>query len=121
MLNNFAGQRVTVMGLGTFGGGLGAVRFLADRGAQVLVTDLRDETTLADSLAQLRDLKGITYRLGQHVAADFIETDLVVVNPAVPPGNEFVALARSNGVALTTEMSLFWQLNRGHVIAIDVA
>ena len=41
------GTRVTVMGLGTFGGGVGATRFLAGCGARVIVTDLRDEAALA--------------------------------------------------------------------------
>ena len=38
---NLKGQRVTVMGLGLFGGGVGAVRFLVREGAEVTVTDLR--------------------------------------------------------------------------------
>ncbi len=112
------GRRVTVMGLGTFGGGLGAVRYLADQGAIVTVTDLRSEAVLADSLKQLEGLDGLRFVLGRHDADDFTRADLVVVNPAVAPGNEFVELARRANVPLTTEMSLFWQRNRGHVAAI---
>ena len=41
---------VTVMGLGRFGGGLGAVKFLLERGARVTVTDLRPASQLADTL-----------------------------------------------------------------------
>ena len=49
------GRRVTVMGLGHFGGGAAAARWLARREARVTVTDLADETALADSLHLLRD------------------------------------------------------------------
>lgn len=114
----FEGRRITVMGLGTFGGGLGAVRFLAERGAILTVTDLRSESVLADSLQQLSDLDGVRFVLGRHAPEDFTQTELVVVNPAVAPGNEFLSLARQAGVSLTTEMSLFWERNRGQVAAI---
>ena len=45
-----AGRNVLVMGLGSFGGGLGATRFLAREGARVTVTDLRDATELEEAL-----------------------------------------------------------------------
>lgn len=115
---DFHQQRVTVMGLGTFGGGLGAVRFLAERGARLTVTDLRSEGVLKDSLQQLADLTDIKFVLGRHEPADFTQADLLVVNPAVAPGNEFVALAQRAGVPLTTEMSLFWERQLGRVVAI---
>ena len=56
-----AGKRVTVMGLGCFGGGVGAVRFLVHAGAQVLVTDIRSADDLRISLDALSDLD-IEYR-----------------------------------------------------------
>ena len=37
---NVEAKRVVVMGLGRFGGGVGVTRWLASRGASVLVTDL---------------------------------------------------------------------------------
>ena len=80
----FCNQTVTVMGLGGFGGGVGAVRFLAEAGAKVIVTDLRSETELSPSLAQLDSSWPVTLRLGQHDEADFRDTDLIVVSPAVP-------------------------------------
>ena len=112
------GTRVTVMGLGTFGGGVGATRFLAGCGARVIVTDLRDEAALAVSRQQLDDVPGITWRLGGHCEEDFRETDLVVVNPAVPAESPWLRVAREAGVELTSEMNLFWQLNPAPVIAV---
>ena len=53
MAHELGGRRVTIMGLGHFGGGVAAARWLARQGAVVTVTDLADETTLADSLAAL--------------------------------------------------------------------
>lgn len=118
MDGEFSGRRVTVMGLGSFGGGLGAVRFLVERRARVLVTDLRSQGGLQESLRELADLPSIEYQLGEHRTQDFVETDLLVVNPAVPPRNEYLQVARNAGVPLATEMSLFWTHNRGRVIAV---
>ena len=114
----FHGRSVTVMGLGGFGGGLGAVRFLAEAGAKVIVTDLRSAEELRPSLAQLDPAWPITLRLGQHDEADFRNSDLVVVSPAVPKNSPFLAVALDAGIPLTSEMNLFWERNRGRVLAI---
>jgi UDP-N-acetylmuramoylalanine--D-glutamate ligase len=102
----YTDKRVTVMGLGRFGGGVGVTRFLAARGAKVLVTDLDPADKLLKSVLQLSDLPGIAYRLGEHRIEDFTSADLVVVNPAVKPDNPYVSAARDAGVALTSEIRL---------------
>ena len=71
------------MGLGLFGGGVGVAQFLAKQGARVTVTDLRNTTELSSSIKQLEGLP-ISYKLGGHSEEDFINADVVVVNPAVP-------------------------------------
>lgn len=111
-------MRATVMGLGRFGGGVGVTRFLVQRGARVTLTDLRDEEQLCDSLAQLDGLKLHAVRLGGHRDQDFQQADLVVVNPAVSDGNRFVELARVSGADLTSEIRLFWQHQRGNIVAV---
>lgn len=114
----FRNRRVTVMGLGGFGGGVGAVRFLAEAGAKILITDLRSEVDLRSSLAQLDSSWPVTFRLGRHDAADFRDTDLVVVSPAVPRDSPFLTVAREAHIPLTSEMNLFWERNRGRVLAV---
>lgn len=102
-------RRVTVMGLGQFGGGAAAARWLAGQGARVTVTDLASEAALAPALASLANCPIAAYHLGGHQEADFREADLVVVNPAVRPNNPWLDIARQNGVPLTTEIDLFLQ------------
>jgi UDP-N-acetylmuramoylalanine--D-glutamate ligase len=115
---DLAGLRVTVMGLGRLGGGIGAVRFLAARGALVTVTDLLDEHELAEPLAQLETCRVEAYHLGGHQEDDFLDADLVVVNPAVPPSSPFVELARQAYVPLTSEIALFWQFHQGRTVGV---
>ncbi len=97
------------MGLGFFGGGMGAARYFANRGARVTVTDLKTADELAHSIKALDGLD-ITFHLGGHVEDDFTDTDLLVVSPAVPrKKSRFYRLARRHKVPITTEMNLFLQ------------
>lgn len=103
-------KRVVVMGLGSFGGGIGVARFMSRHGADVLVTDVRNADDLADSLDQLDGLQ-IDYRLGGHNVSDFTTADLIVVNPAInPEGNRFLRAAAAAGVSTTTEIRLLTKL-----------
>jgi UDP-N-acetylmuramoylalanine--D-glutamate ligase len=105
-MSQLEGKRVVIMGLGRFGGGVGAARYCCGQGADVLVTDLLTADELADSLAKLADLP-IDYRLGEHNVSDFTTADLVVVNPAVDRrGNRFCRAAGAAGVELTSEIRL---------------
>ncbi len=97
------------MGLGHFGGGAAAARWLAAQGTIVTVTDLADEKDLAAALKSLADAKIAAFHLGGHREEDFRQADLVVVNPAVRPNNPWLAIARENGARLTTEIDLFLQ------------
>jgi UDP-N-acetylmuramoylalanine--D-glutamate ligase len=105
------------MGLGLFGGGVGVTRHLALLGYDVTVTDLRDEKTLAPSVEALRAFP-VRFRLGGHDLADFTQAHLLVVNPAVPPGNEFVAAAVAAGVPVDTEIGMFVRACRGVVVGV---
>jgi len=113
-------KRVVVMGLGRFGGGIGAARYCATHGAHVLVTDLLSERELADSLARLDDLP-IEYRLGEHLQSDFTKADLIVINPAVDlRNNQFIHAAENAGVSMTSEIRLLTERlpDRGHTIGV---
>lgn len=115
---DYQGKRVTVMGLGGFGGGVGAVRFLAARGARVTIADLRGEAELAKSLAAVSDLPISAIHLGEHRAEDFSTAEIVIASPAVPRANRFLKIGHDAGAVVTSEMNLFWQHNRGKVVAV---
>jgi UDP-N-acetylmuramoylalanine--D-glutamate ligase len=100
-------RKVTIMGLGRHGGGVAAAKFCALRGAIVTVTDLANRTTLADSLAALRDVPIERFVLGEHREVDFITADIVVVNPAVKPDNVHIEQARRARTKITSEIELF--------------
>ena len=119
------GSRCLVMGLGAFGGGIGATQWLAQQGAkEILVTDLSSADKLKDSIAKIAPLiqSGVVrLRLGAHEMADFQQAQLVVANPAVPKPwtNPFLNAAREAGAHITTELRLALQHIPHHrVIAV---
>lgn len=113
----FKGKRVTVMGLGLNNGGVGVAKFFCDLGAEVLVTDLKTKKQLRKSLSKLKGLK-IKYRLGEHKDEDFINTDLVVKNPAVPSYSPFLKTARINKVKVDSDINIFFNLCKGEIIGV---
>ncbi|HEU5431202.1 MAG TPA: UDP-N-acetylmuramoyl-L-alanine--D-glutamate ligase, partial [Thermomicrobiales bacterium] len=115
----YDGKRVTVMGLGTRGGGAGVARFLARAGANVTVTDLRPEEALADIIADLAGLP-IHYRLGGHDPADFTpeRADLIVRNPGVPRRAPLLEAARGHGLPVEMELTIFFRLCPAPIVGV---
>ena len=119
------GKRVTVMGLGRFGGGSAAVRYCARLGCHVTISDQLPESELAEPLAELNDLLrtgNITLDLGGHSPEHFTSCDFLIVNPAVPHpwNNTLIRKAEQAGARVTTEIELFIdQLpQQSHLIAV---
>ena len=107
----FNDARITVMGLGNFGGGAGVTRWLCDQGATVLLTDTEPPEKLKAAIASIQDLidsNQVTLRLGEHNISDFTTPDLVVANPAVPKPweNRFLRATHAAGIPITTEIRL---------------
>lgn len=99
------------MGLGRFGGGSGAVRFLVRKGCTVHVTDLAQEASLQDGISAIQDLidqGSVTTRFGGHDVDAFTDCDLVIANPSVPKPweNQYLHAARAAGIPITTEIRL---------------
>ena len=105
-MEDYRNKRVTVAGLGRFGGNIAAARWLVEQGARVIVTDRSPAEKLTDSIKQLEELP-IEWRLGEHRNEDFTSADCIVASPAIPPTNPYLAAARLAGVPIVTEIMLF--------------
>jgi UDP-N-acetylmuramoylalanine--D-glutamate ligase len=113
----FADQRITIMGLGFFGGSIGLARYLVAQGARVTITDLKPAAELQDSVVSLHGLP-VRFVLGRHETEDFTDVDMVFASPAVRRDSSYLSAARARGVPIDTEMNLFMRLCRGSVIGV---
>ena len=120
----FQGKTVLVMGLGRFGGGIDSALFAHQAKANVIVTDLADEKHLKNALEKLSDYKDIEYHLSGHQEKDFSPdspVDIIIVNPAVPPDNRFLQIAREAGKIITSQIEILFQLCPAEIIGITGA
>jgi len=103
----FEGKRITVLGLGLLGRGVGDVEFLARCGARVLVTDKKSGKELAASVEKLKQYKNVSFRLGGHDEKDFVNCDLVIKGAQTPLDSPYIAAARRAGIPVAMSTALF--------------
>lgn len=107
----FRGKRITVIGLGLLGRGVGDARYLAECGAELIVTDLKSREELAESVAQLESFKNITFVLGEHRSEDFRGRDLILKAAGVPLDSPYIAEAKKNNIPVRMSADLFAEIS----------
>src|SRR5258708_4139847 len=95
----FKGKRITLMGLGLLGRGVGDAVFLARMGARLTVTDLKSKEELISSLKKLQKYPNIRLVLGEHRLEDFRDADLVLKAAGVPLDSAYIREAKKHGVS----------------------
>lgn len=106
------------MGLGLLGRGVGVAKFLAECGAELLVTDLKTKEQLSASLQELAGFANITYVLGEHRLEDFRNKDLVIKGAGVPLDSIYIAEANLNSIPVKMESSLFASITPATLIGV---
>ncbi len=111
----FEGLRATVIGLAREGTAL--ARFLAERGAEVIVSDIKGEDELRDRMISLAHLP-VRFVLGGHPLSLLDETDVLFVSPGVPLEIPIVQEALRRGIPVSGESRLFCELCPAPIIGI---
>jgi UDP-N-acetylmuramoylalanine--D-glutamate ligase len=109
------GKKVVIVGLAR--SGIGAARFAASRGAEVVVTDRAPAEKLAAAVAKLEGCARL--ELGGHRLETFTGADLVVMSPGVPELDETRA-ARAAGVEVIAEIELAYRFLHPEAILIAI-
>lgn len=116
--SHFRGKKITVMGLGLLGRGVGDAAYLARCGAELIVTDLKTREQLATSLAELAAFPGITYVLGEHRLEDFRGRHMILKAAGVPRNSPYVLEAETQGIPVRMSADLFAEYAGVPVIGI---
>ena len=114
----FSGKKITLMGLGLLGRGVGDAEFLAGAGANLIVTDLKSDADLAEPIARLKKFKNIQFVLGQHRQEDFTEADMVIKAAGVPLDSYYIRMARENNVPVYMSTALFAKFSPAMMIGV---
>jgi UDP-N-acetylmuramoylalanine--D-glutamate ligase len=107
----FKGKKITVMGLGLLGRGVGDAMFLAECGADLVVTDLKTKKELTSSLKKLQKFKNIKYTLGEHRLEDFRGRDMILKAAGVPFDSIYIKEAEKNKIPIEMSGSLLVKLS----------
>ncbi|MEK7514345.1 MAG: UDP-N-acetylmuramoyl-L-alanine--D-glutamate ligase [Patescibacteria group bacterium] len=114
----FVGKKITLMGLGLLGRGVGDAQFLAECGADLIVTDLKTRTQLSSSIRKLSHFKNIKFILGEHRLEDFTNRDMIIKAAGVPLDSPFIVEARKNDIPIEMSTALFAELTEATIIGI---
>jgi len=110
----FKGKKITAMGLGLLGRGVGDILFLAQQGAHILVTDIKTKKQLASSLEKLKVSKNIKYTLGEHKLKDFEKKDFILKAASVPLDSLYIDHAKENNIPVEMSAALVVQILKEH-------
>lgn len=103
----FKGKRITIMGLGILGRGLGYTKFLAECEAGLIVTDLKTKKQLVTSIKELKNFPNIKFVLGEHRLEDFRGRDMIIKSAGVPLDSVYIKEAEKNRIPIEMDVSLF--------------
>ena len=114
-MENWSGKKVIVIGAARQGTALS--RYLASKGAQVILTDMHSLDDLPANLPDLEKL-GIQLRLGGHPLELLEGADLVCVSGGVPLTIPFIQAAMQRGIPLSNDSQIFLEACPAQVIGI---
>lgn len=115
----FRGKKVTVLGLGLLGRGVGDAAYIAEAGArEVVVTDLKTSEELKESVEQLKRYDNVRLVLGEHKKEDFEDKDFILVGAGIPADSPYLEHARSANVPLKQSAALFAELSGVPIVGV---
>lgn len=112
---SFTGETAVVVGLARQGKAV--ARYLAERGAKVVVTDRKPADLLGRETAELTGLE-IEFVLGGHPPELIERADLLCLSGGVPADLPLAQQARARGIPLTNDTQLFLEACPAPVIGI---
>jgi UDP-N-acetylmuramoylalanine--D-glutamate ligase len=114
----FEGKKITVMGLGILGRGVGDAEFLAEIGVDLTITDLKKPEELKESLDRLKQWPNIKYTLGEHKKEDFENCDMIIKAAGVPLRSPYLHHAAKNDVPVYMSTALFAKFCKAYLIGV---
>ena len=109
------GKRILIVGLGKTGEAV--ARFLLERGGRVKVSEKRPAQDLGRAVRAWTE-QGLTLETGGHRLQSFLEADLIVPSPGVPPLLAELRVARERHIPILSEIELAFRFLKGSVAGI---
>lgn len=104
----FKDKKVTVLGLGLLGRGLGDTEFLLTHGADVICTDTRSKEKLAGSISSItkNSPQNLQLVIGENRFADFENRDYILTCAGMQKEYEYLVHAKSHAIPVYMSAAL---------------
>lgn len=109
------GKRVLVIGIAR--SGIAVAKFLKEKGAEVILSDIKSRKEIGDIIDDL-EKSGFSLVLGQHPSISKEEVAFIVVSPGVPLQIEPIKKAREEGIQVFSEIEIAYQYAKAPIVAI---
>lgn len=106
-------KKVAILGIAR--SGVACAQVLLNRGAQVILSDVRPAAELAEILPQVPAEAEI--ETGGHSSA-CLDADLIIVSPGVPKSLPILQAAEADGVEVIGEIELAYRITQDPIVAI---
>jgi UDP-N-acetylmuramoylalanine--D-glutamate ligase len=118
----FKDKKITVLGLGLLGRGLGDTQFLLKEGAEVICTDTRSKEKLAESINAISqgDPSNLTLVIGENRLSDFEQRDYVLTCAGMPVDYEYLEHARKHGVPIYMSAALLSSITMSADLGVTI-
>ncbi len=114
-MGSLSGTRIAIIGLGA--SGQAAALLALHHGAEVYVSDIRDDVTARARSAELGSL-GVRVELGGHDRDRILGSDEVVASPGIAPGAPVLQQLADAGVGWISEPELAFRFFQSPLIAV---
>ena len=106
VLQEIKDKNVTVVGMAR--SGTGSANLLAELGADVVITDMKQKDELGNFIQDLNP--SVRLVLGSHPEEIFVSADMVILSPGVPSDMPQVVRAQEIGIPVFGELELAYRL-----------
>ncbi|MFH0702473.1 MAG: UDP-N-acetylmuramoyl-L-alanine--D-glutamate ligase [bacterium] len=104
MRKNWNNDNITILGLSL--SGIAAAKYLAQRGANCIISEKRAETS--EDHEKIRELNSLEIKveMGGHKQETILKSNLIITSPGIPPHSDVIKLAKENKIRIISEIEL---------------
>ncbi len=116
MSHNFKNKKIAILGFGVEG--TSSAKYLHDKGAKIWILDKRKKEQLDQQFLAPVERLGVEFVLGENYLSDLSQFDMIVRSPGVKTLLPELQEAAKNGVVVTSQTKLFFDLCPAQIIGV---
>ncbi len=109
------GKKISVFGMAR--SGMAVARLLSKNGAEVFITDIKEENELNSELQELKKLN-ISFEIGSHSQEAISHKDYIILSPGISSDIPILKEAKNMGLPMFSEIEVAFWLCQAQIVGI---